>query len=329
MRFFKHMLPVIAIAILLFTLPGCETKQPAGIYNNDKINSGLRDDIHKLNDRLIAAAKDNSLQGVEALLSQDMLSNNEYKRTTEMISNQSKSGKYTVLDEYFVNNLNPGHHDELVPADGSYKIGFQSTSAQSYLSLLLVETGGDQWLITAVYSKLDYGWRITELDFGHYSINGKNAPQMLTFAKQQYAKGYLINAFSNMELATKCLRPAPIWEYKNEKEIGEYYGKLSDEANHKFQFPIEIPIPSKPQIFRIMTQTQPGGGYVPTVKYVTKANVRDSVALKKEFQLIKTAIGKALPGIDHDNKRIIFSAYNERPKGNASPFSFDMVYDLK
>jgi hypothetical protein len=325
----SYLLYTIALLSLVLILQCCETKQPAGIYNNDKINSGLRDDIHKLNDRLIAATNENSLQGVEALLSQDMLSNNEYKHTAEMISNQSKSGKYTVLDEYYINSLNPGHRDVLSPANGTYKISLQSTAAQSYLSLLLVETGGDQWLITAVYSKLDYGWRITELDFGHYSINGKNAPQMMAFAKQQYAKGYLINAYSNMELATKCLRPAPIWEYKNEKEIAEYFGKLSGEANRKFQFPIVIPIPSRPQIFRIMTQTQPGGGYVPTVKYVTKANVRDSVALKKEFELIKPAIGKVLPGIDHDNKRIIFSAYNERPSGNASPFSFDMVYDLK
>ncbi|MBW4889781.1 hypothetical protein KXQ82_08640 [Mucilaginibacter sp. HMF5004] len=320
---------LLTLLTLIFTLPGCESSQPPGIYQNDKINSSTRDKIHQLDDQLFAAAKDGKLQDIEALMAKEMLENNDYKRTADQIGNNTKSGKYTLLDEYYIHNTNPGHNDEIKPANKAYKLGYHSVTSESYLSLMLLENGDDKWLLNVAYSKLDYGWKITSLDIGHYSINGKNAPELLAFANEQYKKGYLVNAVNNMELATKCLRPSQIWEYPNEKQIGDYYSLVSAEAYQKFKFPILIPIPSKPQIFRIMTQTQKGGGYVPTVKYVTKVDVRDTVALKQEFEGVKKAIGQALPGIDHDNKLIIFSAYNERPTGNTNPFSFDMVYKLK
>jgi hypothetical protein len=330
MSFFKPVLQLVAIAALIFTLTGCETAQPPGLYVNDKINSGLRDKIHKLDDRLFASAKENNVKhDFEDLLSKDMLDNTEYKRTVDQISNDSKDGKYTLLDEYYVNNSKPGRNNDIIAPNNAYKLGYHSPTAESYLSLMLVQNGDDQWLLLVAYSKLDYGWKVSELDFGHYSINGNNAPQMLSLAQKQYAKGYLVNAVNNMGLATKCLRPVPIWEYPNEKEIADYFGKVSGESESLFKYPIVIPTAGQPKIFRIMTQTQQGGGYVPTIKYVTKVDVRDTVALKKEFEGVKKAIGKALPCIDHDNKRIIFSAYNEVPTGNTNPFSFDMVYNLK
>jgi len=317
---------LFALCIFLTVLHGCETDQPPGVYQNDKINGGLRDELHKLDDKLFAAGKANDLPGVEALLSREMLDNPAYKRTVDMISNNSKLEGYTILDEYYVKNVKEGGTNELKPANGSYNFGLAAPAREMYVALMVPNSKVDKWLITATCSKLDYGWKITGLDISLYAINGKTAPGLLTFAKEQYAKGYVINALNNMELATKCLRPSATWTYANEKQIADYYAFVANDAYRKYQYPIIIPIPSKPQIFRIMTQTQQGGGYVPTIRYLTKVNVHDTVAVKKEFESIKTAVGKALPGIDHDNPLVIFTAYNERPSGNSNPFSFDMVY---
>jgi hypothetical protein len=319
----------VALCTTVFTFPGCESKQPLGIYRNDKIGSDTREKIHSLNDLLVSASKEGKLTDVENIMAKDMLTNPEYKHTVEMIGNESKSGKYTLLDEYYINNAKEGHNNDLAPESKDYKLGFHSETAESYLSLILLENNGDKWLLLAGYGKYDYGWRLNTLNIGHYAINGKTAAQLLTFAKQQQQKGYLVNALNNMEWAVKCMRPVEAWQYTNEDEISNYYGKVARLAAKAYQTPIIIPIATKPHIFRIMTQTSKEGGYVPTIKYLSTINIHDIPALQKEFEGVKKSIGKVLPGIDHDNKCIIFSVYNEQPDGNKNPISYDMMYDLK
>ncbi|WP_295654531.1 hypothetical protein [uncultured Mucilaginibacter sp.] len=300
-----------------------------GIYINDKISSGKRDKFKALTDQLFAAAKSNDEPTIEGLLSREMLADPKYKRTFEMMYNESKAGKYTILDQYYIKTKASDTSYTLRPPDSLYKLPISASTRETYVALMVLEQGGDKWLATAVYGNYDYGWRLGELHFDHYAINGKTAPELYALAKADYNKGFLVDAMNNLEYATKCLRPAETWQYKQEDDIAKFYGEVSTDAYNKYNFPIIIPAPGSPAIFRIMTQTMPGGGYAPTIKYLTKIDVRDTVALKKEFEGVKKVIGKLFPGIDQDKKCIIFSAYNKRPEGNSNPLSYDMVDVLK
>jgi len=329
MRFLQHSFTrLCALFFIAATLHSCSPDKN-GMYMNDKIRSGKRDKFKALTDQLYAAAKSDDEPTIEGLLSAEMLATPTYKRTFEMMNNESKDGKYTMLDQYYVKTKATDTTYKLSPPDSSYKMIVSTSTPETYIALMLLDQGGDKWLATAIYGNYSYGWKLSSLHFDHYAINGKNAPQLLALAKADYAKGYLVDAMNNLEYATKCLRPSETWQYKQEDDIAKYYGDVSTEAYNKYNFPIIIPAPGSPAIFRIMTQTMPGGGYAPTIKYITKIDVRDTIALRKEFDGIKKAIGKILPGIDQDKKCIIFSAYNHRPEGNSNPLSYDMVDVLK
>jgi hypothetical protein len=330
----SSLIKLFGVLCFVIALQSCEKDKP-GTYANDKISSGKRQDFHKLNDQLFAAFKDNKTDQVENMMSRDLLDNPAYKRTVELISNQSKSGNYTTLDEYYINNVTDqkpqSSYDIKITSSGTdpYTISYRSPSQETYIALLIPKGPADQWLVSAFFDKYDYGWKLSKLEFAPYSFSGKTAPGLLKLAKQQHAKGYLVDAVNTMELATKCARPNDEWQYNNEAEIYQVYGNAMNEANAHYHFPLTIQqVPTKPQIFRVLTQTMPEGVF-PMIYYISKINVNDTTAVKKENESIKKVIGQILPGIDKDKEYLLFSAFNERPTGGKSVPSFDMVAKLQ
>ena len=330
MRFYK---PVASAVIILFSLvvfTGCDDSQSPGIYLNDKINSSLRDKIHALDDVLFTATKNDKMHDLEDIMTKEMLDNPDYNRTAELIRNQSKEGKYTLFNECYIYTVKTPAVNKVNDVKNNYVLTYQSNTKESYISMMLLQSGDDKWMVTAIYSNTDYGWRLSQLDFGRYTINKLTSPQLYQLAQQNEGKNYLVDAANNASLALKCLRPNSIWQYKVEDGISNYYGTIVTECNSKFTFPVMIEgVSSNPKIFGLSTQNMPDGSIVPMVQYLTSINVKDSVAINKECKSIKNNIGKALPGIDKDKKCILFTAYNKRPSSTEVAESYNFVDELK
>jgi hypothetical protein len=184
-------------------------------------------------------------------------------------------------------------------------------------------------MISAIYCKYDYGWKLNELDVGRYTINGKTAPELFEQAKDYYVRGYLMNALHIAESALNSDRPSNVWSYDHIYEIRDLYEQLLKSANQHYKFPIAVmEVATHPRIIRVFNQTTSDGDF-PMIYYLSSIKLKDTTAIKHENEAIKKVIDKTLPGIDKDKKYVLYSAFNEAPTGIKTVEHFDMTAKLK
>jgi len=317
------------LLISVVSLQSCADK--SGVWKNDKIKSGKKEDFHALNSQVFNLLKANDVKRLGSYLSKELIENHYTTRSVELISNSLADYKYDLLDEYYVVNKFRDNDTIIAARAGKngYDLYYQGITREMYFSFFLPKTGDNKYMITVAYARYDYGWKISQLDLAPYTINGKTAPELFEMAKQQYAKNYLIDAVNDMSLATSCLRPCDMWQYPAETEITEFYTKIMTEANEKYKFPFTLTgVPTKPRIIKIYLKTDPGGSF-PVVYYFSSIKLADTTGIKRENENIRKVIGNVMPGIDKNNKYIYYSAFNMKPDGKKTMDHFDMTEKLR
>ncbi len=318
------------ILMVAFAISGCMPPDP-GIWRNDKIKAGDREHFHQLNDQLFKAIKAGNVHDVEDMMSQQLLDDNSAKRKIQLIGNRLNANEYSVLDEFYVVHKFIG--DQTIKPDsghiGDYVLNYQSVTREMYIGFFLPKTGTDKYMISLMYAKYKYGWRIYLFDVKQYTTTGKTSTGLYSLAKQQAAKGYLMKALNTMKLSRECANPSPIWLYQKDSVMDDYYRSLIIESGKKYKFPVFISSAPGVEILGVDTQDM-NDGPCPAVSYITKVSVNDTVALKKENLVIQKNIGKIFPGIDVDEKYIYYTAFNHLPKGkHGRPPFFDITQKLK
>lgn len=314
MKLAKSGLAVTVITLFFFLIiSGCTHHQP-GTWRNNEIDSGIKDDLHEMNDILFKAIKANKPIIVEKIMSKTMLNDPNNKRTIELSNIHLRTGKITVLDEYYmVHDFN--RQNTIKSANygsNSYELTYQPTTREMYMAFYIIKDGINQWLLSAIYNKLDYGWKLCELELNPYTISGKTAPELYDLAKKQYAKKYLIDAVNTMNLSRSCSLPNVMWSYKQQTEMNNFYTRIIDEAEKTYSFPVVIKeVATQPKIFRVFNQSIAEGTF-PEIYYLSSIDLKDTVAIKKENDEVQKVIGKILPGIDQDKKYLLYSVFSEK-----------------
>lgn len=298
---------------------------------DEQIESGVRDDKHALNTTMLANLKANEFKALQFLMSKEMMENPEMIRRVEHLSNNMKTDSFSLLHEYFVVSK-PGTDINLKGKDqggNNYDIHFVSTTREMYLAFFTPKGSLNQQLISAVYCKFDYGWKLNGLDSSPYIINGKTAAELYNQAVEHYNKGYLIDAYNLITESSQCAVPCEGWEYSKSMAMNIFHGKILQECNTKYKFPYTIAkVATHPQIFWMGIQKNNEGQF-PLIYYRSSIKLTDTVALKKENDEIKKEIGNVMPGINTDKKYVFYSAFNLRPAPNKTVDHFDMTDKLQ
>jgi len=314
---------LLAMSALIMVLQGCTPPAP-GFYKDGLIPQDKRNDFHDLNKQLFKAILSGHEKEVDLMLSAELLASNY---NADKIAYWLKSAKYNMLHEYYI--VHKHNSGQYFKADKGYHLNYISVAREMYIAFFLPEGGDDQYMISVAYSKYDYGWRVTSVDLEQYTINGKTALQLYQQAKADYEKGYYIDAVNTMELATKCIKPSPYWQYSNESAMSNFYVKAIETTNNRYHFPMVVnTMPTAPQIIRIINQNIPEGTY-PAVYYQSNINLKDTTALKKENIVLSKAIERFIPGITKNKKYILYSAFNELPTPAKYVKSYDVTYRLR
>ena len=322
-------LNILVFLSLFFILPGC-TSEP-GVWKNEKINGGVKADFHARNEELIGYIKLNQVKRVKAMLSRELSHDNSTEALIEHLSNRFNDNKYQLLDEYYL--VNKYIDADTIKASGTginaYSLTWSQPAQEMYISMFIPKDGENKHLISIVYSKLDYGWRITGLEVEPYSFNGETCPELFNRAKAAYNKGYLIDAVNTAALAVTCRQPMSVWQYAVQDSLGDFYNRILGLANEKYHFPYVLTeVPAKPRIFRVFNQIDERGAF-PMVHYLTSIPLKDTVALKKENAQVRKVIGEIMPGIDKDKKYVFYAAFNERPSSRREVDRFEMIDKLR
>jgi hypothetical protein len=326
---FKHIVTLFAAAIVL---QGCWKK--SGTWKNEQINPSDRADFHHLNDQLLGYLKSDDNDHLKSLEARALIDDGSVIKSVNEISNLFRKSDYKLCDEYYVVNKYKDADTILnhLPGINNYKVRYGNVSHEMYIAFFLPKTNlANQWMIGAVFNKLSYGWKLTMLDFGMYTINGKTAPELREMAEDQFHKHYLIAAGNTIQMAYSIKRPVAVWVYTREDSIDMSYWRIAAAVTAKIKLPIVLnTIPSHPSIFRIFAgQMDDDDGYYPKVYYQTSINISDTAAVRKENNAIMKALPAILPGIDQDTPRLLFTAFNKKPNAQENVPRYEMDNRLK
>lgn len=324
-----QLLKCFSFLLIITVYSACKQPNPAGTYKNEAIPADEKAEFHKLNDQLFELLKANHVDDAKNMMSKELLEDNTVNRKMELIGLQAKLGNYSLLDEYYLVDKKDAPGSLVVNAnakgDDAYTLIYnQSNTKENYIAFLVVpKNGSNQRLITAIYGKYNYGWKLNKVDIDLYSINGKNAPQLYKQAKAAYAKGFWVDAANDMTMAVRCFHPSGQWQYAHETIMNQFYFNTLQQASSKVNFPFVINgVTTQPKVFRISTEDTPEGTF-PMIDYVSAININDTTALKKENTSIKKAIGKVIPGIDQDKKYVLYTAYSGVPSRKSNPRKYE------
>ena len=89
MNTYSTLIRLFCFWLIISVLVSCKPHEP-GTWKNDKIESGARDDFHKLNDRVMEGLKANDHLKMDALFSRELLQGADRLRLIELCSNHLK-----------------------------------------------------------------------------------------------------------------------------------------------------------------------------------------------------------------------------------------------
>ncbi|MBS7565998.1 hypothetical protein KHS38_16445 [Mucilaginibacter sp. Bleaf8] len=301
-----------------------------GVWKNDEISSSKREDFHEMNKELLEALKAGNPQLLENIMSHELLEDHSLNREAHLISLRMKNDNYHMLNEYYMVHDRRGAHSAggHIGSD-KYTLEYDAVTKEMYMAFFLPEKAQEKMMITAVYCKYEYGWKLYSVNMGRYAQNGKNMPELLRQAGQKLGRHYLVDAINLSTMAGECAGPNSMWHYANEQLVGMIWNKATSEASKEFVYPYIIKqVPTHPRIIRIMNRIEPEGTF-PVIYYQSAVKVTDTAAIRRENQAIQKVIGLAIPGMDKDKKYIYYTAYNEMPNYKKEVNSMDMVQKLQ
>jgi hypothetical protein len=305
----------VILIVLIFQSCNFSTSK---FRKDQSIDAATRGEIKKLNDKLFNGITTNNLTELKSLMLPALADKfgSDLDKSIKQIGDL-QIDNYSILDEYsnhasaagIIITLSSGNND-----DNDYFFTYGCPSKDSYVSLLLLNNIGNQFLLTAVYGKYPEGWKLNIFKLAQYSCFGKTAPDYFKMAQVSYKKSYLIDAVNDISLSNMLLRPAgDHLQFVNEKEIKDFEDSLMEDVNGRYQLPLTLTaIDSKPKIFRIFPQPIQEG-FFPMVCYLTEINLKDTIALRLENKNIRKEVDSIFTGLDKDKRFIFYRAFNEMP----------------
>jgi hypothetical protein len=317
--------------LLFFIVSSCNSEKT---WKDDKISQKTRDQIHQLNNKIIEALQENNPDKIAALSSENLKNKFEYgfNEVVQMQSAAFSKDSFIILNEFLYKskkeadsiNLESGASDS-----HDYNLSFQPLSKQVYITVGYLKNDVIQTAIALIFGKYNRTWKLTTIQFGTLRIMNKDAIDWYLSSKANYNKGYFADAANEIILANQLLTPVnKLMQYKLDPLIRQYGEGLVNDINKRLNFPAEVTyVSSKPQVFRIFPQIILEG-YFPSVYYKTNINIRDTVKLAKECDLIHKQIGTLLKGIDINNKMVIYRAFNSIPtqKDRSEGYGFLRIF---
>ncbi|GGB19885.1 hypothetical protein [Mucilaginibacter rubeus] len=328
---YQNTIKLIPFALLAISLQSC-IKQP-GAWRNDRIPGGKRDDFHKLNEQLLHDLRTGNSDDISNMESREMLDDKSNLRQIDLVGNAVKTADYDIYDEYYIVNKHRSTDTIGNPSAGinSYKMIYNGITHEMYMALFLPKDKNlpNQEMITALYAKYDYGWKLTSVNVNTYKINGKTAPELYELGKKKYNKQHFADARLTLELALQCTAPNDYWQYEHDTDAGKLFQDAAEATVKQYRFPVVIDgVAGEPRVFRIGNQKN-SHGWFPVIFYTTKVNIADTNAVKSENMQIGKVINKLLPGITEDKDYIFYSACSKLPLGAARVEHFDITDKLR
>lgn len=319
------------VAVMFLTESCINGKNNDGIWQNDHIDAGVRSTMAAMNKQVYDCIGNNDYPHLSQLFSDSLKTyiNGDFEATFLPRMQKMLHGRpYRILGEFYIKTSKKDSVSSIVSGKGDDAFTFKilTPGRESYVSLLIAGDSANEVMLTLVYSNVKGAWKVSMIRGEDYSITQKNAIELYNKAIALRNSGDMIDAVNTMNVAIHCLRPAGIYlQYKLDAKMHSFNDSLITEVKAKYPLPYKMnAMQTGPQLFNIHYELFKGE-LTPMIMYQTSVSVRDSVALKIENDDLHKNIPVAFPGMNKNNKYIIYRAYNEIPEGKSDPRYYGFV----
>lgn len=313
----KRYMYIISSLLLLIFLSAFNLHAILTKFNNE-IDADLRKKIRDLSTVLIENIKSGNTGAIG-----DLLSNELSEREKQDISNIFAQVRpvfmkfdFELFDEYysFISSVGKDEVYTIIPEEKDSFIvqGVRIPSKHSYIQFWKSDNAGFQYLTFLRYVKEGEEWKLIQVHFGDYAIQGQPAPALVAKCRGLHSdKKYMSSAI--YALATqKVMRPAPFLQYKKENAYMETLRTVLGEINQRHRFPISLKGSPNASLFSVdMTVTT--SGISPVLKYTTSKDLNLQEAVSEEATILFPEIQSMSPDLIDSFEYIILQAYNELP----------------
>lgn len=270
---------------------------------------------------------------LDNLISKELVVNSgQFASSVIQISNAMKVDSFSITDEYYI--INKYMADDTVKTDAkgdeAHNLIYPGVTREMYAVFYVPKNDTpNKWMVTMLYNKFDYGWKLSHLTMQPYMMNGKTAQQLYRSAQQEYKNGYLINAFNDARMSYSCMHPSRMYRYNNEQEVFRFFSKVQQEAIQKFKMPMIFKqVATHPGIIGFYNRSINEGNF-PIISYLTRVNLKDAAAIRKENAEIQEHIGELMPGVDQHKKYLYYQIYNTPPSREQNIRSLEIIDTLR
>lgn len=316
----------------LITL-SCDNR-PVGTYRNQNVDRETSEVINALNTQVVDHLMKGDRKALVSLMSDDLkvAVDSNLDAFIELAQRTIESGGFDVVDAY--HRISASDSEVVVLISGSnspedYILQYQSLTKESFVSVLAPHRQGDIYLLTNFYGLYDGQWKLNIVQYERLTISGYSAVEHFELAAKELGEGHLINALNHMAIGQSCMHPAgDFWNYRIQHEMELFSDSITGMARKKYPMPLEMNgIPTKPQIFKVGPQ-RVDNQICTMIRYKTSINIRDTVALAAENEVLHKLAPSLFPGIDKDVSFIFYRAFNEFPDEKIATPYFGFVRPL-
>ena len=302
---------------------------------DEEIESSMREQIHSLDEKVIAAIQQSKLDTFLDYYSCDILNSGETKSQTQnafpRIVAYSRDKSFKPLRDYYYRSAGvPGTCVVLAKNDDDFQVNLKAYTNEMFISLMQTDGQFNELLFSFVYAKANDVWKLQLCHLGEIRVSQKSAIQWNKESMEYYEKGFLTPAFLRAQITQECLAPAPFLSYKSSAEITNFLEKINGKWKQRYPSPVPVSaLQSKPVVFDITPQFVIGE-IIPAVRYITTYREDDVQNIKNEANLMAPIVSDMFPGISQDTHYILFKAYYELPVDPSKNYSvWSTIVEIK
>lgn len=284
------------------------------IQQDDAIPSEIKNAISEKDDLLVSAMLSKDTLALRQLFSERLNKQvgNNLGSILDQLADMIEGGSSEIIHQYYIVT----HLDSnIVIQDkfnehNAYSLNPELWNEGNFISLINFKTKDQTYLLTNVYGKYGESWKLDLTQFGPLAIGDKYANDFYEDSKTYAANEHVIDAANAMYICSQLMKPSGTYlTYENEDAMMQFYKESYTNVHAQHRFPDTLHHTNGEPIIASIIPKVENNEVIPEIKYLTNADVRDTLALNAQREFILYEIYGRYKGIDKNNPKLIMMAF--------------------
>ncbi len=318
------------IAVLLLILTSCDFRIhtnsdiTVNIQARESIDEKTRNIIAEKNQFVVDCIQKKKSNEISKIASENLINEgfNDVIPILDFYGSLMKSNEFHVFGEFHAESSESNVQIEIEENfnrggdTNKFELRYRSLAEETFLTLLNLNIGSSEILITTLYGNYNREWELDFLSVSTFTSYGLTSPEFYYRSQKYHNDGDIVNAYVFSLFAELTMEPCEgVFYYDVREDIIEHSKSIRSEFEQKFVLPDTLfSIKTQPIIAGLGIRIGPQLDYLPWVQYYTLIDTSNEENIRTERMEVAKQIESIFPGINQNFKTQIYQAYQPELK---------------